>query len=579
MQRILLVCTLSILILPLLNIPISSHKLFALSYVESSNGLIPPTLEGGRTELELADINQDGNLDILSIGDHGNPYVNSTEHGIIVWFGDGSGNWSSSMTGNFGYGGIAVGDVNNDGFYDVGYGMHHNWGSGDFGDQLLEVALGDGTGTSWTPWDDGLASNGEDWGMFATDFSDVDNDGDLDVGSISFGCCAGVHVYLNNGDGTWTQSWGFLGGNSDMLFYFCDIDGDGNSDIVVSHQYGTVYLGDGSGNFSLGDGNLPPSGMIGRLGVSPGDVNNDGKDDISFVNDQGGVEVWVYQGDLQWEDFSSGLPSSGPYYLTQIYDMNIDGNNDLIAGGEGVLTIWLGDGNGNWVEDTSFYTPNAPSGFQALRVGGDADHNGFPDIVFVTEEGSWPNYQNHIHFFKESSTPESLFIKPIRPGVNQSWYDGSVHFIDWVSGVPNQENSWVKLEISLNGPSGPYQTIIDSIPNNGRFQWLLDVGSGSDSAYIRYTVVTVNDTSWAIGGPFRIIERFLCGDANGDGEIGPLDLNYLGNYVFFGGPPPDPLVSGDANGDCTIDQLDILYLAYYLFYSGPQPQCCPEASK
>jgi hypothetical protein len=79
--------------------------------------------------------------------------------------------------------------------------------------------------------------------MFGTDFADVDNDGDLDTGSISFGCCAGVHVYLNQGDGTWVQSFGFwtqLGRD-----VFGDINGDGNADLAVS-QYGTIYLGDGA---------------------------------------------------------------------------------------------------------------------------------------------------------------------------------------------------------------------------------------------------------------------------------------------------------------------------------------------
>jgi hypothetical protein len=47
------------------------------TYVESSSGLNNPFLEGGRTEVELADINGDGNLDILSVGDHGSPYMNN----------------------------------------------------------------------------------------------------------------------------------------------------------------------------------------------------------------------------------------------------------------------------------------------------------------------------------------------------------------------------------------------------------------------------------------------------------------------------------------------------------------------
>lgn len=75
-------------------------------------------------------------------------------------------NWSVVQIGNFGYGGVAIGDVNNDGKLDVGYGIHHNYSGEDLGDQILEVALGNGFGTDWTAWDNGLATNGESWGMF-----------------------------------------------------------------------------------------------------------------------------------------------------------------------------------------------------------------------------------------------------------------------------------------------------------------------------------------------------------------------------------------------------------------------------
>ena len=93
MTRILMFVLSSILFTP-------SHS--AVSYVESSSGLIPPTMEGGRTELEMADMNLDGHIDLISIGDHGSPYINTDQHGIMVWFGDGTGSWSVFMNGNFG---------------------------------------------------------------------------------------------------------------------------------------------------------------------------------------------------------------------------------------------------------------------------------------------------------------------------------------------------------------------------------------------------------------------------------------------------------------------------------------------
>jgi len=472
-----------------------------VTYVESSGGLVPPAMEGGNTELEFADINADGNVDILSIGDHGSPYVNTDEHGIMVWFGDGNGNWSVYQNGDFGYGGIAVGDVNNDGFPDVGYAMHHNYSGNDFGDQLIEVALGDGTGMNWTPWDDGLANNGETWGMFGTDFADFDCNGYLDIGSISFGADAGVHVYHNNGDGTWQQVFGFIGGNSDNLFAFGDISNDGCADFAVSHELGTVYFYTlGGGTFTLMDNNLPGSGSSFRTGTSLGDVDNDGGKDLAFINSAGGVEVWVWNDtENLWDDFSGTLPSAGNYEATQLYDMNVDGYVDICAFGQGLVSVWLGDGTGNWTLETQINV-SSTGYFQAFRVGGDIDHNGYPDMVLVDEEGSWPSYQNHLRCYKEASVPEDLTVVPIFPRGHEVLEDGSVQFIDWVSAVPDNVPSWVKLEYAIFDTTGPWIPIADSLPNNGRYQWHLEVNGGLliDCCYIRYTVYTSADSVTAI---------------------------------------------------------------------------------
>lgn len=465
----------------------------ALDYVESSAGLDFPDMEGGRTEFEMADMNQDGYLDLVSIGDHGSPYINTDQHGIMVWFGSPDGTWSVHQEGYFGYGGVAVGDANGDGFPDVGYGMHHDYASTDFGDQLIEVALGDGTGTAWIPWDDGLATNGESWGMFGTDFGDVDCDGDLDLGSNSFGAGSGVHIYLNQGDGTWTQSYGFVGGNSSMDLVFGDIDNDAFLDFAVAHQYGSTYFGDGAGGFAVRDAGLPPGGSLGRRGVDLGDVDGDGGDEFSFVNSDGGVEVWSWDpvGE-NWVDLSGSLPGDGGYSSTQLVDMNVDGFVDVAAFGGGTCTIWLGDGGMSWTQAATFNTP--PSGSRsAFRVGGDTDHNGYPDLIICAREGSWPNDLNHLHFFKETSVPGELSVTPLYPRGGERIVAGSVRFVTWASGVPRDEPSRVALEISPSGPGGPWTTLAEDLPNNGRWQWTASPVA-SDDCYLRTTVATALDT-------------------------------------------------------------------------------------
>jgi hypothetical protein len=477
-----------------------------LNYTQISSGLQTPEFEGGRTDFCMDDINMDGHVDILTIGDHGSPYINTDQHGICIWFGNGQGSFENFMTGNFGYGGIIVGDVNNDGFKDVGYGMHHDYSSTDLGDQILEVALGDGSGMNWTAWDDGLATNGEDWGMFGTDFGDVDNDGDLDLVSISFGSGSGLHVYLNQGDGTWVQSFGFLDGNSNMLVEFGDFNRDGYLDFIASHQYGTAYFGDGTGNFENVDNGLPVLGSFAaRVGISVGDVNNDGADDIAFINSTYGVEVYAWDENFtgSWIEFSGELPNSGAYDFTDLADMNSDGFMDVIAIAGENIKIWLGDGEFNWTPDAEF-SLGENAGPQAFRNGGDLDHNGYPDLVLLAETGNWPSYQNQLYCFKESSPADSLWIMPLYPTGNARFYPGTVQFIEWVSEVPNGANSAVTIEISAFGPDGPWWLLAENIPNNGRHQWVIPE-TGSDDCFLRFTVATgINSATVVTAQAFTI---------------------------------------------------------------------------
>jgi hypothetical protein len=478
------------------------------TYIERSNGLNVPTMEKGKTEIEFGDVNADGYVDLVSIGDHGSPNINSTQKGIMVWFGNRLGNWSLFQTGNFGYGGIALGDVNQDRAMDVAYSMHHNWSATDFGDQLMEVALGDGTGQVWTPWDDGLATNGEDYGMFETDLADVNNDGHLDVGAVSFGCCSGVHVYLNQANGSWVQSFGVNGGNTRNNFFFGDINGDGNMDLASGHAGNTVYLGDGSGNFSSADGNLPPAGSFGRGSVSLGDVNADGRLDLGYVTGGGGIAVWSLGAGGVWQNLSGNLPGSGQTEVAQIADMNLDGYGDVVAFAKGLVTVYTGDGAGNWQAASSFSSPGI-YGYAAFRVGTDVDHNGYPDIGIVAAEGSSAsNARNRPRVFVENSIPDQASVYPVSPRGGETFKLGATRFIDWHAALPPAvRRSTMSIDVSVTGPNGPWQSIATGQPNNGRYQWLVPSGlQATNKAYLRFTVQSPHGVTTAVTPrPFSLI--------------------------------------------------------------------------
>ncbi len=473
----------------------------SLEYVDISlTGGGFPSWDGGDTELCFADVNADGNVDLLSIGDHGSPYVNTQEHGIMVYFGDGQHGWSLHMEGDFGYGGIAVGDANNDGLLDVAYGMHHNCSGTDLGDQLLEVALGNGTGTAWTPWDDGLASNGEDWGMFATDFGDIDNDGLLDVVSNSFGCCNGIHVYRNNGDGTWTQTWAYTGSNSSSYVRFADVNGDGFLDVVASYQLGTVWVGDGEGGFVACDTGLPGIGSI-HEGVCAGDVNGDGCEDISFTL-SGRVYVYVWEAD-HWEPAVDGLPTATDYVATYLYDMNSDGFMDLLAMGSGTVKVWLGNGTGSWEEETTILLPEYRA-TAALEAGGDIDHNGFPDFALVYEKGDWWSGENVLLVYAESSSPVELGITANYPTAHCALPLGSARVLRWTSSEVGTEEASVDIDLSLSGPDGPWEPVAEGLPDCGHYQWAVS-GAPTEDAVLRFTLRQGREQAVAMTPEFRIV--------------------------------------------------------------------------
>jgi hypothetical protein len=542
-----------------------------LDYVESSSGLDVPRWDGGDTELEFGDVDGDGHLDLVSVGDHGNPLVNTDQRGILVWLGDGAGSWSVVMAGHLGYGGVALGDVNGDGTLDIAYGIHHDYGEDDLGDQLLEVALGDGGASLWDPWDDGLATEGHSWGMFSTDLGDVDGDGDLDVGSIGFGASDGMHVYLNVGDGSWVRSFGFLHGNSDHVFEFDDVDGDGHLDVVAAKEEGTVWLGDGEGFFSVADGTLPPPGGTGaRTGPSSGDVDGDGRADLAWCDDLGQPRVSLWRAGAGWQDSSAGLPQSGTCERTQLEDMDADGTTDLVTFGDGELRVLGGDGTGEgWSALATLATGDEPGSARALRAGADFDHNGFPDLALVADERvSLFETRNVLRAFREQSEARAVSARVVRPRAGARLLSGAARFVEWYAAVPAGSSATVEIDLSLAGDAGPWQKVATGLRDVGRLQWTVPATTTGD-ARLRVTVDAGGERATAVGPPFTIARRAEPLLLGFDGpttlwwqdELGRPRFNvYRGSWSRFlasGEYTQEPSLVPDAARFCGLDALSL----------------------
>jgi len=483
--------------------------LFAVDYERSENGLNGVGWQTGASDFDFADINKDGHVDFVSIGDHGSPGNN--QHGIMVFFSDGEGGWQIEMNGNFGYGGVAVGDVNNDGDWDVGYGMHHANDNDDFGNQLIEVVLGDGSGENWEPWDNGLAvprGNDNWWGMFGTDFGDFNNDGLLDLGSVAFGSGTGLHLYSNNGDGSW-ESVLYYYDRENSLFeiYFGDIDNNGNLDLACNLQDTEVLFGDGEGNWEDGRHNLPaPVEGAPYWSVDLGDVDGDGGDDLAFINADFGLDVYSFDVEEdEWISLSDNLPREGTYQQLDLCDMDMDNDLDLVASTREGLEVWLQDpeGDDRWELGFEWQANDNVRRSRALRSGGDVDHNGLPEIILLME------YQNgnQLCFFVETSDVDELWINSVDPQGGEMLKAGSVRFIDWTAAIPDRldpEEAEVNLYFSANGEDGNWIEIVEDYTNGGRYQWTVPQRV-SDDCYIKYELTIGDETVEVVTpAPFSI---------------------------------------------------------------------------
>jgi hypothetical protein len=68
---------------------------------------------------------------------------------------------------------------------------------------------------------------------------------------------------------------------------------------------------------------------------------------------------------------------------------------------------------------------------------------------------------------------------------------------------------------------------------------------------------------------------FMRGDVNKDGIIDMSDAVFLLNFLFKGGPEPDPYALGDANSDGEILVEDPIFLLNYILRGGPAPESAP----
>ncbi len=104
--------------------------------------------------------------------------------------------------------------------------------------------------------------------------------------------------------------------------------------------------------------------------------------------------------------------------------------------------------------------------------------------------------------------------------------------------------------------------------------WIRVTYGPCDSISIDTISVAVLDTAnvKVYDGSLTILQipPYTCGNTDGDpqGAIDISDLVYLVEYMFSGGPEPQPFISGDVNCDTAVDIGDLVAMVEYMFSSG-----------
>jgi hypothetical protein len=258
-----------------------------------------------------------------------------------------------------------------------------------------------------------------------------------------------------------------------------DINGDGWKDMIVANgndierQHLVVYYNNGDGTFPLlPDWQSDDIDYHGHLAV--GDINKDGWIDVaasvyigaSGFGESGKVKVYYNEGgELE------GTPSFESYsfytFSCALGDADADGDLDLATtGGEPYSSLFdvgkiFYNRNGTFSENPGWES-SIPFGSLDLEFG-DLDKNGFPDLIFISEET--PNYifladdngnisdspswlssesENYINSVDFGFIGEFKHPGIMMTGNSQLGGDGKVRLYTFPSGVPaTSAASWM----------------------------------------------------------------------------------------------------------------------------------------
>ena len=271
-----------------------------------------------------ADVDGDGDMDVVSVS------VNDNK---IAWYeNNGSQNFTPHTISTDAYGAlsVAVGDVDGDGdldvlsasYFDDKIAWYENNGNQNFTPHTITTAAA---------------------GATSVQVADVDGDGDLDVLSASFGA---ITWYRNEGNQNFTPQTISTAVNGAQAVRAADVDGDGDLDVLSASYFDDMiawYENDGNQNFTA---QTISTSADSAISLQVADLDGDGDLDVlsASVNDD---KIAWYENDGN-RNFTPRTISTAADAAQSVQVADVDGDGDL-----DVLSASYGDFKIAWYENTS----------------------------------------------------------------------------------------------------------------------------------------------------------------------------------------------------------------------------------
>jgi flagellin-like hook-associated protein FlgL len=402
------------------------------------------TISGGtqQQDIEIADINGDGNADIMTTGEVG------TSRNVRVHLGNGNGTFAAVSSYSLGASAnpsafdLEVGDFDGDTIKDI---VVSSYGT----DREISFLKGNSNGT----FQAAIASAtglSADFGMSIAK-GDFDEDGDLDLLIGSNNVPYTVNILLNNGSGSFTSGAlvgsGVLGGIGAPSVG--DFNSDGNLDFVGSDDTPQINLFLGNGNATFSSVALPFATGVPRSLMS-GDLDGDG--DLDVVSPNGG-DLSVFLGNDDGT-FTARTDYSVPVGVSNMELLDITGDSilDIIGNDNTTLFTYVGNGNGTFGALKSVATTGS-TGLAAA----DLDSDGYADAVSLTNSSGL-----RIHLTGDPQTTTGPFSISTVAGAQAAttMLDGVLEYIDLEKGKNAAARS--RLEVSYTNADAMRSNLADA---------------------------------------------------------------------------------------------------------------------